>query len=214
MGNKHAEPKVASEKRTSEPENIRRACPRGKRNAVLTVGHSTRSIAEFIALLKAHDVTCLVDVRTIPRSRRNPQFNLENLPGSLESAGIKYVHTSALGGLRHSRADSPNGGWRNASFRGYADYMQTAEFKSALDELIGLACGEHVAIMCAEAVPWRCHRSLIGDALLTRGIQVMDIMSPTRLQEHKLTAFARVQGEKITYPEIRPECNCVEVNDP
>jgi uncharacterized protein (DUF488 family) len=167
---------------------------------VLTVGHSTRPIGEFVALLKAHGVARVLDVRTVPKSRRNPQFGKELLAGSLRRAGIGYTHMPALGGLRRPRADSPNAGWRNASFRGYADYMQTPEFKNALEELIGLAGKEQVAAMCAEAVPWRCHRSLIADALIARGIRAEDISSPTRRAPHKLTAFARVRGTEVTYP--------------
>jgi len=159
---------------------------------VLTVGHSTRPIGEFIELLRAHGVTRVADVRTMPRSARNPQFNKTSLPRSLKKAGIGYVHMPGLGGLRRARRDSINSGWRNASFRGYADYMQTAEFL--------LAREDRLALMCAEAVPWRCHRSLIADALLVRGIQAEDIMSPRRTSAHKLTPFARVEGTAITYP--------------
>ena len=167
---------------------------------VMTVGHSTRTIDEFIGLLQAHAVSRVVDVRTIPRSRHNPQFNRDALSDSLKAAGLSYVHLPELGGLRHAKPDSINAGWRNASFRGYADYMQTPEFAQSLEELIQLAKKERIAIMCAEAVPWRCHRSLIGDALLARGIQVEDIMSPTRRQIHALTTFAKVRGKKVTYP--------------
>jgi uncharacterized protein (DUF488 family) len=142
----------------------------------------------------------VVDVRTIPRSRTNPQFNRESLAGSLAQAGIGYTHVAELGGLRHARKDSLNTGWRNASFRGYADYMQTAEFEAAIESLIETAKRERVTIMCAEAVPWRCHRSLIGDALKVRGIAVEDIMSATRTQPHELTSFAKVQGTQVTYP--------------
>ena len=169
---------------------------------VLTVGHSTRSIEEFIELLQAHAVKRVVDVRTVPRSRRNPQFGQEVLPGSLAKAGIGYTHLKALGGLRRARRDSPNSGWRNASFRGYADHMQTPEFAAALEELVTLASKEQVAVMCAEAVPWRCHRSLIADALLVRGIAAEDIATPTRRTPHKLTPFARVRGTEITYPGV------------
>jgi uncharacterized protein (DUF488 family) len=167
---------------------------------VLTIGHSTRTIEEFIALLQAHAVTRVVDVRTVPRSRHNPQFNHETLPVSLQPAGIGYVHMAELGGLRHTTRDSLNFGWRNASFRGYADYMQTPEFQRAIDQLIQLANQDRIAVMCAEAVPWRCHRSLIADALLARGIRSEDIMSATRRQVHVLTSFAKVEGIKITYP--------------
>jgi uncharacterized protein (DUF488 family) len=167
---------------------------------VLTVGHSTRTISEFIRLLQAHGVSRVVDVRTVPRSRHNPQFNRDALPHSLAEAGLDYTHLSGLGGLRHSKADSQNLGWRNASFRGYADYMQTPEFKKSLAELIRLSAQSRVVLMCAEAVPWRCHRSLIADALLVRGIQTEDILSPTRRQIHALTPFAKVSGDTVTYP--------------
>ena len=167
---------------------------------VLTVGHSTRSIEEFIALLTAHAVSWLIDVRTVPRSRHNPQFNLDTFPSGLEAAGIHYIHVAGLGGFRRTSPASPNAGWRNASFRGYADYMQTAEFAQNLAPLMKLAKQERVALMCAEAVPWRCHRSLIADALLVHGLRVEEIISRTRCQLHALTSFARVNGTTITYP--------------
>lgn len=167
---------------------------------VFTVGHSTRELAEFIHLLQAHGVTEIADVRSVPRSRRNPQFNRDTLPGALKAAGIGYVHLEGLGGLRHARADSPNLAWRNASFRGYADYMQTDAFAENLERLIELAGRKQVALMCAEAVPWRCHRSLIGDALTVRGIPVEDIISAARRQPHVLTPWARVDGSRVTYP--------------
>jgi uncharacterized protein (DUF488 family) len=171
---------------------------------VLTVGHSTRTLDEFIRLLQAHGAKCVVDVRTVPRSRHNPQFNKASLPRALKKAGLGYIHMPGLGGLRHAKRDSVNPGWRNASFRGYADYMQTLEFQLSLEELIRLAKREQIVLMCAEAVPWRCHRSLIGDALLVRGIRAEDIMSPTRRQIHKLTPFAKVRGTTITYPAETP----------
>ena len=167
---------------------------------VMTIGHSTHSLEEFIRLLQAHGATCVVDVRTVPRSRHNPQFDKACLPQSLKRAGLGYVHLPGLGGLRHAKHDSPNAGWRNASFRGYADYMQTAEFVQSLEEVIHLATQDRIALMCAEAVPWRCHRSLIADALLVRGIRTEDIMSATRRQVHTLTPFATVRGIAITYP--------------
>jgi len=167
---------------------------------VLTVGHSTRTFDEFIRLLQAHGVSRVVDVRTVPRSRHNPQFNKASLPRALRKAGVRYVHLPGLGGLRHAKRDSLNVGWRNASFRGFADYMQTPEFEQSLQELIQLANKDRVAVMCAEAVPWRCHRSLIADALLVHGIRTEDIMSQTRRQVHTLTPFARVRGIVITYP--------------
>ncbi|HZM03332.1 MAG TPA: DUF488 domain-containing protein [Candidatus Saccharimonadales bacterium] len=166
----------------------------------MTIGHSTRTIDEFIGLLQAHAASQVVDVRTIPRSRHNPQFNKDSLPGSLKKVGLGYVHMPGLGGLRHAKHDSINMGWRNASFRGYADYMQTPEFAQALEELIKLAKQRRIVIMCAEAVPWRCHRSLIADALLVRGIRAEDITSPTRCTLHTLTPFATVRGTTITYP--------------
>ena len=166
---------------------------------VSTIGHSTRAIEELIDLLQAHAISRVVDVRTVPLSRHNPQFNKDSLPDSLKKAGLGYVHMPGLGGLRHATRDSLNVGWRNASFRGYADYMQTPEFEQSLEELIQLAKQERIAIMCAEAVPWRCHRSLIADALLVRGILTEDIMSPTRCQVHSLTPFAKVRGTTITY---------------
>jgi uncharacterized protein (DUF488 family) len=167
---------------------------------VLTVGHSTRGIEEFISLLQAHGVRRVVDVRTVPRSRHNPQFNKTSLPRSLGKAGLGYVHLPGLGGLRHALHDSINRGWRNASFRGYADYMQTADFEANLQELIQLAKTHRIALMCAEAVPWRCHRSLIADALLAHGIQTEHIMSQTRREVHTLTSFAKVNATKVTYP--------------
>jgi uncharacterized protein (DUF488 family) len=165
-----------------------------------TIGHSTHPIEEFIRILQAHGIRRLADVRTIPKSRRNPQFSRENLPASLHAAGIEYRHLPGLGGLRHPRKDSMNIGWRNASFRGYADYMQTPEFGENLRHLIQLASEAPTAIMCAEAVPWRCHRSLIADALVARGIQVRDILSRTHAQPHSMTPFAQVTGNRVTYP--------------
>ncbi len=167
---------------------------------VFTIGHSTRTLETFLSLLQAHGVRRLVDVRTIPRSRHNPQYNQDLLPGPLQAAGIAYTHLAGLGGLRHARRDSPNTGWENASFRGFADYMQTPEFLSALEELLALARRESIAVMCAEAVPWRCHRSLIADALLVRGVAVEHILSRTRTQAHSLTPWARVRGTCISYP--------------
>ena len=167
---------------------------------VLTVGHSTRPIDEFIDLLKANDVTLVVDIRTIPRSRHNPQFNKDVLPISLAEAGIEYTHCAGLGGLRHTLSDSPNTGWRNASFRGFADYMQSEEFQDQVEDLVALARHARAVLMCAEAVPWRCHRSLVSDALLVRGVRVFDIMGKDNLREHALTGFARIHGKKITYP--------------
>ncbi len=167
---------------------------------VLTIGHSTHALEHFIRMLKTHEVTLVVDIRTVPRSRHNPQFNKETLPDELRAAGIKYIHMPGLGGLRHPRPDSPNTGWKNNSFRGFADYMQTEEFEDNLNTLINIAVQGRIALMCAEAVPWRCHRLLIADALVVRGIQVEHIMSLSRTQPHKLTPFASVKDLHITYP--------------
>ena len=172
---------------------------------IYTVGHSTRPIDAFIALLSAHGVEMLVDVRTVPRSRHNPQFNGETLAASLAPAGIGYRSFPGLGGFRRASAPSPNGGWRNASFRGYADYMQTQAFRENLEQLMALAADQTVAMMCAEALPWRCHRSLIADALTARGIRAEEIVSQTRSELHHLTPFARVEGETITYPLGAPD---------
>jgi hypothetical protein len=191
-------------------ENKRAAKIAGARNisganaanklTVLTIGHSTRTIEEFLAMLAAHGVERLVDVRSIPKSRRVPQFNSDALAASLREQGSEYLHMKSLGGLRHAKKDSVNLGWRNASFRGYADYMATNEFRISLEQLLKLASTKRTAIMCAEAVPWRCHRSLIGDALLARGVNVEDIMSATSRRPHELTPFAKVEGINIVYP--------------
>lgn len=167
---------------------------------VLTIGHSTRSLESFVALLKGAGATGVVDVRTVPRSRHNPQFNRDVLPATLAAAQLTYVHIPDLGGLRRPVKESLNGGWRNASFRGFADYMQTAAFTAALDELVALAASITPALMCAEAVPWRCHRSLIADALLARGFAVGHIMGGPPVRAHVLTPFARVEGPRVWYP--------------
>jgi uncharacterized protein (DUF488 family) len=168
--------------------------------AVFTVGHSTLPIERFIALLQTYGVKRLVDIRTMPRSRHNPQFNDTSLAESLTARQIEYVHIQALGGLRRAHKDSPNTGWRNEGFRGYADYMQGEEFRDALETLIRMSRQERAAIMCAEAVPWRCHRSLVADALSVRGIPAVEILSESSYRMHKLTPFARVEGTRITYP--------------
>ena len=172
---------------------------------VFTIGHSTRTIAEFIRLLKAHAVQRVIDVRTIPRSRHNPQFNRDQLSPALHRARMHYTHMPGLGGLRRARRDSSNTAWRNASFRGYADYMQTVEFDDNLSRCIALARRERVVLMCAEAVPWRCHRSLIADALIVRGIEAMEITSGIRARPHALTQWARVKGTRVTYPAARAQ---------
>lgn len=168
---------------------------------IWTVGHSTRPIGEFTNFLRTHEIRLLVDVRTIPRSRHNPQFNTDTLAESLKEAGLVSLHMPALGGLRKARRDSINNGWRNASFRGYADYMQTAEFWHALEELMMHARQGPTAIMCAEAVPWRCHRSLISDALSSKGWEVRHIMSPEKATPHVLTSFAHIEKGTLTYPK-------------
>ncbi len=173
--------------------------------AIYTIGHSTHPIDEFIKMLDAYKIGLLVDVRTIPKSRHNPQFNQDELAQSLQAHGIGYVHLKELGGLRHTTKDSINTGWRNLSFRGYADYMQTEEFRVGIARLMELARPQPTAIMCSEAVPWRCHRSLIGDALLVRDVHVMDIMSERAAKPHALTPWAKVDGSSITYPEASPE---------
>jgi uncharacterized protein (DUF488 family) len=167
---------------------------------IYTIGHSTRTLTEFLAILHHYKISLLVDIRTIPRSRHNPQFNEDTLEKFLESHGIHYKHLKALGGLRHTHEGSVNTGWHNSSFRGFADYMQTAEFEKGIEELSVLAQKEIVVIMCAEIVPWRCHRSLISDALLVRNFDVEDIFSVEEAREHKMTSFAYVNGLKITYP--------------
>jgi uncharacterized protein (DUF488 family) len=157
-------------------------------------------IEAFLALLQAYSIARLVDIRTIPRSRHNPQFNDIALAASLEASHLEYVHLKTLGGLRHPRKDSPNTGWRNAGFRGFADYMQTQEFEDALAALIEMTRDRRVAIMCAEAVPWWCHRSLVADALSVRDVTVIEILSESNYRPHQLTPFARVEGLRITYP--------------
>jgi uncharacterized protein (DUF488 family) len=169
-------------------------------HTIYTIGHSTRTIEQFLELLKAHGIQQIVDVRTVPKSRHNPQFGKEALAASLEQAGIAYTHLEKLGGLRHSSKDSVNLGWQNSSFRGFADYMATPEFQAGLDELKALTEKKTVAIMCAEAVSWRCHRSLIADALTTQGWQVLHIQSRKTAQPHELTPFLKVQDGKLTYP--------------
>ncbi|HEX5418988.1 MAG TPA: DUF488 domain-containing protein [Gammaproteobacteria bacterium] len=167
---------------------------------IYTIGHSTHPIEEFLAMLRHFGIEVLADIRTVPQSRHNPQFGQESLRQSLQGAGLEYVHMKNLGGLRSTTKDSLNTGWRNKSFRGFADYMQTAEFGQGLDELIETAARKTTVIMCAEAVPWRCHRSLVGDALLVRGVEVIDIMGEEKSRPHTLTPFAKVEGTAITYP--------------
>jgi uncharacterized protein (DUF488 family) len=170
---------------------------------VLTLGHSTRQIEKFLELLTAHEVTRLIDVRTVPRSRHNPQFNAETLREHLAGVEIVYIHAPGLGGFRRPAPESSNAGWRNLSFRGYADYMQTGDFAENLSGLIELSRAGRIALMCAEAVPWRCHRSLIADALRVNGVTSCEVVDSRTLKPHKLTSFARVAGTAITYPPPR-----------
>lgn len=172
---------------------------------VMTIGHSTHSLDAFLALLRGHGVEALADVRAFPRSRRNPQFNIETLPGALAAAGMGYRHFAGLGGRRVAHSDSPNAGWREPGFRGFADYMATPDFAEALSALLDLAGQKRVAIMCAEAQPWRCHRSLISDALVARAVAVEHIMGPGRRRPHQLPSFARLSGTKVTYPAVLTE---------
>lgn len=170
-------------------------------NPLFTIGHSTRPIDDFVTLLRAHGIDLLLDVRTVPRSRHNPQYEKDALAASLARAGIDYEHVPALGGLRRPRKDSINAGWHNESFRGYADYMQTPEFDAALDDVLARAnAGRRLALMCAEGAPFRCHRSLIADAVLARGGETLEITSRERARAHRLTPFAKVERGRVTYP--------------
>ncbi len=170
------------------------------RRAIFTLGHSTHSLDELVKILRAYGVQMFVDVRTIPRSRHNPQFNKEMIGKYLRNRRINYRHMKALGGLRHARVDSANQGFRNKSFRGFADYMQTPAFDTGIRKLMDLASKKAIVIVCAEAVPWRCHRSLIADALTVRNVKVVHVFSETNSKPHALTSFAKVQGTVITYP--------------
>lgn len=169
---------------------------------IYTVGHSTRAIEEFLTLLGTHGIRQLADVRTVPRSRRHPQFEKEALAAALASEGIAYRHVAALGGLRKPRADSTNTGWQHPGFRGYADYMQTSGFRGGLDELLAFSAAAPTAVMCAESVWWRCHRRLVADALLVRGVPVRHILSAAEPKPHELSDFARTDGERVHYPGL------------
>lgn len=173
--------------------------------SILTIGHSTRTLDEFIDLLKTYGATVVVDVRSVPRSRHNPQFAKEILPNALKLAGVKYIHMPNIGGLRRPKPDSINTAWRNKSFRGYADYMQTKEFTENLLNLIALAKENRLVVMCAEALPWRCHRSLIADALLVRNVKVEHILTKDNIVQHRLSEWAHIEGTKITYPLFTKE---------
>ncbi|QRN99580.1 DUF488 domain-containing protein [Archangium violaceum] len=186
-------------------EQRKRKAPGWGKADIYTVGHSTRSAEELVELLRAHGIRTLVDIRTVPRSRTNPQFNQDTLPKTLAKEDIHYVHLPRLGGLRRAHKDSPNSAWRNASFRGYADYMQTDEFARGLEELRELTPDGPLALMCAEAVRWRCHRSLVADALYARGVVARHITSRTRAAPHELTPFAVLHGREVLYPGGEPE---------
>jgi uncharacterized protein (DUF488 family) len=172
---------------------------------ILTIGHSTRTLAEFVDLLKEFQVTLVIDVRSMPRSRHNPQFNKETLEGSLKLHGLKYLHIPEIGGLRRPKPDTINTAWRNKSFRGYADYMQTKDFAENLLNLIALASKNRAVIMCAEALPWRCHRSLISDALVARNVEVAHILGKDNLLTHQISQWAKVDGTMVTYPLFKKE---------
>ena len=171
-----------------------------KRHLVYTIGHSTRSFDELVSMLRAFSVDVLVDIRTVPRSRHNPQFNADTLRTKLRGRCIRYVQLPELGGLRRAQPDSPNTAWRNASFRGYADHIASDEFEQGVAKLHALSNEGTLALMCAEAVPWRCHRSLVADVLCARGAQVEHIMSLERASPHRVTPFATVRGQHVTYP--------------
>jgi len=167
---------------------------------VLTIGHSTRTLEEFVQLLEVYGLTLVVDVRTVPHSRHNPQFNKENLPISLKHYGVRYIHMPEIGGLRHPKQESVNTAWKNSGFRGYADYMQTQEFADSLLKIVALARENRLALMCAEALPWRCHRNLISDALVVRHLKVEHIIGKDSVINHEINSLAQVEGTKITYP--------------
>jgi uncharacterized protein (DUF488 family) len=175
------------------------------RARVFALGHSTLSAEEVVARLRAHGVRTLVDVRTVPRSRTNPQFDVERFARTLAEAGLGHAHVAELGGLRKPRKDTPNAGWRNTSFRGYADHMASEDFERGLERLRALALEGPVAVMCSEALRWRCHRSLLADALFARGVVVQHLVSAARAQPHVPTPFARFRGLSITYPPALAE---------
>ncbi len=174
---------------------------KASKKTLFTLGHSTHPIEEFLELLRAHGIRQLIDIRTLPGSKRHPQFNRENLEASLGAQKIKYRHMKGLGGLRKPKPDSLNLGWKNAGFRGYADYMQTKDFEEQLEQLLIWSGELPTAVMCAEALPWKCHRSLLADALDARGLEVKHIMSKTQAPPHRRTAFAKVRQGKVSYPK-------------
>ncbi|MBS0652382.1 MAG: DUF488 domain-containing protein [Verrucomicrobia bacterium] len=170
-----------------------------REKTIYTIGHSNRPLEDLVSLLQAHQIGTVIDIRSIPRSRHNPQFNKDKLKRSLKKEKIRYVHIEKLGGLRHPKKNSLNTGWENASFRGFADYMQTADFREGIKELIELAKAGRCALMCAEAVPWRCHRSLVADALTVKKWEVRHIQSRKTAKKHELTAFLRIKGRRLIY---------------
>jgi len=175
---------------------------RAMREVIFSIGHSTRPLAQFVALLRAYSIHTLVDIRSIPRSRRNPQYDQVALQQAIQADGLVYKHLAALGGHRRTREDSPNAGWRNPAFRGYADYMQTEAFEQGLCELLEVnRVAGPIAMMCSEAVPWRCHRSMVADALVARGTSVLHILGPSRARAHRLNPIARIEGAVLSYPE-------------
>ena len=192
---------MAQGPRLTKPLNLEPGAPSLEHEAVMiyTIGHSTRPLDDFIALLGAHRVTQVVDIRSIPRSRRHPHFSSGALSASLREAAMVYRHSTALGGMRKPRRDSPNTAWRVEGFRGYADYMETEAFRTGLDELIAVAGEAQTAIMCAEAVWWRCHRQLVADAIVARGIEACHITSTSVAAAHRLTEFAQVRDGLVTY---------------
>jgi uncharacterized protein (DUF488 family) len=167
--------------------------------AIWTIGHSTLSIEQFLAVLGSFEIQLLIDVRSFPGSRRYPHFNKENLSASLRAAGIDYTHMPELGGRRKTRADSQNVAWRNESFRGYADYMETEAFREGIDRLLNLASERRTVVMCAEAVWWRCHRSLIADYLKAGGVSVTHILGKEKSEEHPYTSAARIVNGRLSY---------------
>lgn len=170
--------------------------------AIWTIGHSTQPADVFVALLKRHGIAQLADIRTVPKSRRHPQFSQETLAACLGGHEIAYRHFAALGGLRKPRPDSVNTAWQHPGFRGYADYMQTNEFAAGVSSLLEFAAGGHTAVMCAESVWWRCHRRLLADALLVRGVAVWHILPSGPAKPHQLSEFARIDGSILTYPGL------------
>jgi len=172
---------------------------KGSATTVWTIGHSTRTIEEFLALLNAHNIGALADVRKFPGSRRYPQFNQDSFSKSLAQAGIAYSHFPELGGRRRPRPDSPNNAWRNEAFRAYADYMMTADFRSGMIRLLELAREKRTAVMCAEALWWQCHRALVSDFLKVEGVTVIHILGLGKTQEHPFTSAARIVDGKLSY---------------